>query len=496
MRLRLDGNSLKWTEIKDILSGRAVTLSPVFTSAFYKSHKILKRAIESGEKIYGVNTGFGKLSDISISSEQMTTLQTNLVMSHSTAVGNTLAVPTAKLMLALRINSLLKGYSGVSHELITHMCSMANKNIIPKIPTKGSVGASGDLAPLAHMALSLIGEGTVWHKNRWMRADKALSLNGMKPYSLGPKEGLSLINGMQFTLAWLFEQLAYIEKIADLAEVAAAMTIDALLCSKKPFENVVSESRAHDEISNVCKNMLRNLKNSEINESHTGCSLVQDNYAIRCIPQIHAVVRSVFNRALDICLKEANATTDNPLITNAGRIISAGNFHGQPLAQCADEMRIALSTLSNIIERRIDLLLNPPVSDLPPFLSPKPGLQSGLMTVQILAASLAAENRVLSSPASNQSIPTTGGKEDIVSMAPISVSLLAQQIENIWLLIASELICACEGLERRRPLKSSRICEKMYTEIRKRVKKLTDDRPLSSDIQLLALTLKTDSIDL
>ncbi|MBI4244102.1 MAG: histidine ammonia-lyase [Planctomycetes bacterium] len=491
----LHGNSLNWQDIKTILFSDEVTITPKFSKRFDKSYNDLQRHIKQNKTIYGVNTGFGRLSDVRIEPDKILSLQINLLRSHATSVGKLLPKKASRLMLVLRINSLLNGFSAVSRDLIDALCYIINKGITPVIPIKGSVGASGDLSPLAHMALVVIGEGKVEFKGKFCETSELFKNFAIEQYQLKPKEGVALINGMQFTLAYLFDNLLQLEKILTLSELTASMTVDALKCSRKPFHDVVVKSRPTEGAQTVCRNILEYLEGSQILKSHETeqCPKVQDQYSIRCIPQIHGVVRDVFNDCLRTCLSEANSTTDNPLISEAGEIISAGNFHGQLIAQRADSMRIAVSTLTNIIERRIDSLVNPTMNDLPPFLSNHPGLHNGMMTVQILAASLAAANRVLSSPASNQTIPTTGGKEDIVSMAPASVEMLAHMIENCWYALSCELICACEALEYRRPLKSSPVCENLHKFVRKNVGRLKADRSLSTEIEALTRQIKSYS---
>ncbi|MCA8914829.1 MAG: histidine ammonia-lyase [Planctomycetes bacterium] len=483
--LILDGKSLTLTQVDRFLHGgySCVEVSAGARSAVRKARKFVEKLLKEHRPVYGVNTGFGKLANMRIPDADLGQLQTNLIRSHSCGVGEPLPVETVRLAMVLRINSIVQGNSGVREEVVDALVAMLNSEVVPFVPSKGSVGASGDLAPLAHIALALLGEGKVWVKGKLVGAPAALKNAKLKPIELQAKEGLALINGTQIIQAIGLRTICGMRRWIKLCDAAAAVSLEALRGSDSPFDPRVAAIRPHPGHGLVSRNMLKMLKGSQIRESHReGDERVQDAYSLRCVPQVHGAARDGFDFVQTIFERELNAVTDNPLLfPDDGDVISAGNFHGQPLSQALDFLAILMSELGAISERRTEQMVNPDLSNLPPFLVEGSGLNSGLMIAQVVAAALASENKVFSHPASVDSIPTSANKEDHVSMG-VTAALKAITIyENLQHLLSIELLAGRLALDYHKPLKGGKLVEDVVNALRKRVKPLKQDRVLHED---------------
>jgi histidine ammonia-lyase len=465
------------------------------------SRKLIEEIIAKGQTVYGVNTGFGKLADVRISNENLAQLQTNLVRSHAGGVGQPLSEAEVRAMLLLRANVLAKGFSGTRAEVIDLLVAMLNAGVHPVIPEKGSVGASGDLAPLAHLALVVIGEGEAFYEGQRMAGGEALRRAGLKPVQLAAKEGLALLNGTQAMVAVGGLAVARAQRLARLADVAGAMSLDALMGTPVAFDARIHDVRPHAGQITAAAHLRELLQGSAIRESHREhCARVQDAYCLRCMPQVHGAVRGALAHVAGVLETESGSATDNPLIfpdaENGGEVISGGNFHGAPLSYALDYAAIAVTDLAGITERRIDRLLNPDINEgLPAFLSPDPGLSSGFMMAQIVAAALINECQVLAHPSSTGSIPTDGGKEDHVSMGMTGALKLRQIVENVERIVGIELMCAAQAIEFRRPLQSSEPLESVLAAVRAVVPRLEQDRVLSGDMEALALAVRSGKLD-
>jgi histidine ammonia-lyase len=492
------GDLLKINDAAAILSGAvtALTAPPAVCKRVEQSRRCLEDLMATGATIYGVNTGFGKLASQRIEPDALLALQENLLRSHAVGMGDFLSIGISRLALALRIASLCTGYSGVTLELIQHLIEMFNRGIAPAIPEQGSVGASGDLAPLAHMALVLIGEGQAFivdHKAPASRA-KARPLNGnvalrqagLNPYQLQAKEGLSLINGTQISTAILADALVRSQNLIKIADIAGAMTVEATRSSLKPFDPRIQAVRPHPGQSDTAQNLRSLLAKSEVMPSHAHCAKVQDAYSMRCMPQVHGICRDAVKYISDIVEREMNSATDNPLVfSDTHEVISGGNFHAQPIALASDHLAAAIADLSSISERRVENLVNPDLSGLPGFLTPHPGLNSGMMLVQVLAAALVSENKALSFPASVDSIPTSANREDHVSMSTAAARKSRAIVANATRVLACELLCAAQGLEFLLPLRPGQGALAAYEHLRKHVRPLNRDRILHRDLETI-----------
>lgn len=450
-----------------------------------KSQQNVKEIVASDRTVYGINTGFGPLCDVKISEEETAQLQYNLIISHAVGVGKPITKELSKVMIIAKIHALSKGFSGVSLEVIERLILMLEKDIIPVVPEQGSVGASGDLAPLAHLVLPLLGLGKVWKNNEVVETAKILEEHGIKPLQLGPKEGLGLINGTQFILAHSILGLHKFEYILDLADLTAAMSLEAYRGSASPFKKELHDIRPFAGSKKVAARMVKFLKNSENLASHEYCDRVQDPYSIRCVPQVHGASRNAFEHLKNLAETELNSVTDNPIILSAEESISGGNFHGQLLALPLDYCTLAAAELGNISDRRSYLLLEGKYG-LPRLLTESSGLNSGFMIPQYTSAALVTENKTLCFPASADSIPTSLGQEDHVSMGSISGRKFNQVLGNLENILAVELMFGAQGLEFRRPAKCSKYIENAYNLIRTKVAKLEEDRLIGEDI--LAIT--------
>ncbi|MFN7181941.1 MAG: histidine ammonia-lyase [Planctomycetota bacterium] len=480
-KLLLTGRSLNFSNIRKIIDDIEkieIILDEGQISEVEKSNKFLNEEIEKKKVIYGVNTGVGLLSNTLISADEQCELQKNIVMSHCTSPAPYLPFNESKLVLLLVINSLLKGYSGVSKELVFYLTELFNKNLIPPIPELGSAGASGDLAPLASIGLAIIGEGEIYENKE--KIVKVKELKNFRPYTLKIKEGLSLVNGLHQSLA-IFIQLF------DSAKYSAALSLEGLRGSYQPFDNIVAFTRPNIGIYSIIDFYQKILKDSEINESHKFCGKVQDPYSFRCIPQVFGAIQQGIFYIEDIINDELLSCTDNPIVDYKNKkIIFGGNFHGQNLSFAGDFLALLISTLTNMSERRIEKLLDDTYTRLTPFLTRKQGLQSGLMIVQVVATELCIRNKTLATPVSVNTIPTSLGKEDFVSFSNLSVARIKEMLKNLSQALAIEAICATEALEFLKPLKPASALQSIYKWIRGLVAPLSDDRPLRNEILQLS----------
>ena len=511
--LELTGDGLRLDDAERILRGQVerLSLSVAARKRVERSRRCLESLMSTDARIYGVNTGFGKLSNQQSEPDEVLALQENLLRSHAVGMGPLLSIGESRLALTLRIQALAKGYSGVTVELLDTLIEMYNRGVVPAIPEQGSVGASGDLAPLAHLALAVMGEGhafvtkpaadrnPVSARNRVsgkpFSGRAALQRVHLKPHRPQAKEGLSLINGTQVSTALLAEALVRARHLAKIADIAGAMTVEATKSSLRPFDARVQEIRPHPGQIASAANLRKLLKNSEIMISHADCDKVQDAYSLRCMPQVHGTVRDAIAHVTQVVECEMNAVTDNPLVfVETGEIISGGNFHGQPIALAADLLAAAVTDLGSICERRVENLVNPDLSGLPGFLTPHPGLNSGMMLVQVLAAALVSENKTLSFPASVDSIPTSANREDHVPMSTAAARKCQTVVANTARVLACELLCAAQGLEFLRPLRPGSGAETAYRHIREHVRPLGRDRTLHRDLEAVERLIRSGSL--
>ena len=502
MSIVLSGNKLTFSQLYAVaLNHETVSLSPDAIARMKASRAVVDQLVASGKTAYGINTGFGKLASVRISSEQVRQLQVNLVRSHSCGVGEPLSEAETRAMMLLRANALAKGLSGIRPSVVETLISMLNAGVHPVIPSQGSVGASGDLAPLAHLAHVVIGEGEALHKRERLPGAEALQRAGITPVELEAKEGLSLLNGTQGMLALLSLALRDADILADTADVAASLSLDALRGSPGAFDARIMHAREYPGAGTTARNLAHLNEGSQIRESHRAAEKdprVQDAYSLRCTPQVHGAVRDSLAQAREMALVELNSATDNPLVFvkegGTGDIISGGNFHGQPLAMAADQVAVALATLGGISERRVEQMTNPLTSLLPAFLTPDPGLNSGFMIAQVTAAALTSENRALATPHSVDSISTSGNQEDYVSMGMSGARRLERMLHNLRHILAIELLCACQGIDLLAPLQTGTLAKKAYDAVRALSPKVTADRPLAADISAVHDLIATGAI--
>lgn len=440
--------------------------------------------VAKGDPAYGINTGFGKLAKVHIPDGQLAQLQTNLVRSHAVGVGEILDEPTTRLVSLLKIASLAQGFSGIQRATLEKAISIHNAGILPCIPSQGSVGASGDLAPLAHYTLALMGEGECTFQGRRMAASDALAVAGIEPLALHAKEGLAFLNGTQVSTAIALRGFFQVELVFGAAIVAGALSVDAAKGSDTPFDPRIHQVRGHQEQSEVAQHYRELLARSEIRASHLDHDdRVQDPYSLRCQPQVMGAVLQQVRFQASVLLAEANGVTDNPLVfPESGEVLSGGNFHAEPVALAADSLAIACAEIGALSERRIALLIDSTLSGLPPFLTPEPGLNSGFMIAHVTAAALASENKTLAHPASVDSLPTSANQEDHVSMATFASRKLVQVAANVRHIIAIELLAAAQGIDFHRPLKSSDPLERLHRLIRQQVPHFDEDRYFAPDI--------------
>lgn len=464
-------------------------------SPLRRSRTIVETAAAGPDPIYGVNTGFGALASTRIPPVQLRQLQTNLLLSHAVGVGDPIPREITRTMLALKVVSLAQGYSGISEQAFDGLLTLLEKDLIPVVPEKGSVGASGDLAPLAHLVLPLIGRGEIWDEQgrESIPAEQALATHGVQPIVLQPKDGLALINGTQFMAAYAAEVLHRSRSLLSLADIIAAMSLEALQGSATPFDARIHAIRPHPGQSTVASNIRNLLVHSEILESHRMCGKVQDPYSLRCVPQVHGASRDAIAHAAEVVEREINSVTDNPLIFPDGGILSGGNFHGQPLALAIDYAKIALAELASISERRTYLLLEGH-DGLPKLLMKESGVNSGFMIPQYTAAALVSENKTLCHPASVDSIPTSLGQEDHVSMGSIGALHLLRVLRNVEQVLAIELFTAAQALDFRAPLRPGRGVEIAHQLIRDRIQHASEDRLFRDDIEKAVAVIRNGEI--
>lgn len=497
------GRPLSLLNVEQVARGFAkVAIAPEAVPMIERSRAPVDRICASGdeaEAVYGINTGFGALSETRISGGDLRELQRNLVRSHSTGIGRNLDVDVVRAMMLLRVQVLALGHSGVRLALVERLCELLNHRVHPRIPSQGSVGASGDLAPLAHLALVLIGEGEVIDdEGRVAPAGAALARAALKPLELEAKEGLSLINGTQFMTA--IGALAQLdaERLCTTADVAGAISLEAQMGTSVPFDPRLHQLRPHPGQEVTAGNLRKLLADSDIAKSHEDCGKVQDAYSLRCMPQVHGASRDALVWARGVLEREVNSVTDNPSVFVDGdktEVLSGGNFHGQPIAFALDLAAMAVAELANISERRVEQLVNPALSSgLTPFLAAGSGLHSGFMIAQVAAASLVAENKVLCHPASVDSIPSSAGREDHVSMGSISAKKLAEVVTNVRRGLAIELMVACAGVDQRAPRAPSHGVAAARREVRSKVPPMTGDRVLYPDIAAIEELLLSGSL--
>ena len=480
----ISNSSLSWTDLSCLLESSAhFRMSRDRRSAIQNSYKILKNILINEEQVYGVNTGFGKLSNVSIQPKDLNILQLNLVRSHASGVGKALDFGVVRIIMVLKLITWAKGFSGIRPELSQLLLDMLNKDILPVIPSKGSVGASGDLAPLAHMACAMIGESDVNYKGKIISSKLALRKNSLKPIKLGAKEGLSLINGTQVSTALAIQALYESRNLLSLGDISGAFSIEASLSSVSVFNPKIHRLKKHKGQLESATNVFNLLKSSEIVKSHENCDRIQDPYSIRCLPHVHGSSRELFKNAERIINNEINSVSDNPLIFPNGKVMNSGHFHAEPIAQAIDTLSIAICEIGGISERRIHLLMKGVDDKVPLFGAMDPGLESGFMLAQVTAASLASENKTLAHPASIDSLSTSAGQEDFVSMAPWSARSCLKIIKNVQTIIAIEILVASNINHRFHKKLSSGIGLKPIIALLKREKLLsTNDHILTPDI--------------
>ncbi|HSM34877.1 MAG TPA: histidine ammonia-lyase [Longimicrobiales bacterium] len=496
--LSLSGRNLTLEDVESVARGERhdIELAPSARESVQASRAVVDRVLSEGRTVYGVNTGFGALSDIVIPADDLADLQANLLRSHAAGVGEPLSAEATRAILLLRANTLAAGASGVRPAVIEGLLDLLAHDILPRIPRFGSVGASGDLAPLAHVALALLGEGDVRAGDGWEPAAEALRRAGLRTLAPAAKEGLALINGTQVHTAIGVLALLAAERAVDACDVTGALSLDALRGTPDAFDPAIQEARPHPGQALSAARLRGLLEGSEIRESHrSGDPRVQDAYSLRCMPQVHGASRQLLGYVREVLSVEINSVTDNPLVfARDGRVLSGGNFHGQIVAQALDLIAIACADLGAIAERRIARLVDPSMSGLPAFLTPAPGVRSGLMIVQIGAAALVAEMRRLAVPASVDSIPTDNNKEDHVSMG-VGAALKAEQaVALLETVLGMELLAACQALDFLEPLRTGAVAERARSELREVVPRLEDDRVLAPDLDAAAALVREGTL--
>jgi histidine ammonia-lyase len=496
---KLTGTNLTLEDLSSIarapVGAVKLEIDPVALEKMKKSRQVVLDIVKKGKPVYGINTGFGALASKQIAVEDLEQLQYNLIRSHCTGVGRPFSRDVTRAIMLARANCLIQGFSGVTPETIALLLDFINHGLHPVIPEKGSVGASGDLAPLSHIALALIGEGEVEFEGAIVPSAAAIARIGKTPAKLGPKDGLALINGTSVMLALGALALVEAKKIAKLADVIACLTLDAVRGTAAAFDERISRLKPQPGQVDVSKNLLRLIAGSEIVVSHKDDGKVQDPYSLRCIPQVHGACRQTLRHTEEVLAIELNSVTDNPLVfADTGDVVSGGNFHGEALALTMDYLAMGLSEICNIAERRVEKMMNPHFSDLPAFLTKNSGLNSGLMIAHVTMAALASENKYLCHPASVDSIPTSTDKEDHVSMGVTAGRKLHEVVGNVQHGLAIELLCNTQGIEFLRPLRSSAALEKVVTLVRKHVAPIGEDRIFHKDIEALTKLIQSDDL--
>ena len=499
-RVIVDGENLSLDQIEAVARGNArVELSPRARERVSAARRIVEARLDDGEAHYGINTGFGNLAEVRIPRGDLERLQRNLILSHAAGVGAPLSLAEARALVLLRANVLAKGHSGIRQETLDLVLALLDRDCIPVVPERGSVGASGDLAPLAHLALLVIGEGEGWVGGHRLPGREALAKVGLRPVVLQAKEGLALVNGTQAMVAVGALAQVRADRLAELADLAGAMTLEGLLGSHRPFLAEIQQVRGQPGQIAAAAHLRQLLADSPLNASHQGpdCHKVQDPYSLRCMPQVHGAARDGLAFSHGILAREANAATDNPLVfAEAGEIVSGGNFHGQPVALALDVLAIAASHLATISERRVEQLVNPMLSGLPPFLARNPGLDSGYMIAQVTSAALVSENKILAHPASVDSIPSSAGREDHVSMGMTAALKARSVVENVRTCLAIELLVAAQALDLRQPIRPAARVAEAHRRIRDAVPHLDEDRQLNRDIEAVCRLVDDGVLDL
>ncbi len=484
MKFSLMPGQLTFEDIAKIFHQEtSLELHPSCHEKIYAAEETVARVVTDNKTVYGINTGFGSLAHTRINSHDLEILQRSIVLSHAAGTGDLLSDETVKLILLLKINSLARGYSGIRLKVIDALIQLFNHKIYPCIPSQGSVGASGDLAPLAHLSIALLGVGNVRHQGKIISAEEGLAKANLKPFDLAPKEGLALLNGTQASTALALQGLLAAEKVFHAALICGALSVDAALGSVTPFDERIQAIRGHQHQIYVASVLRKLLEKSEIVQSHLDCNKVQDPYSLRCQPQVMGACLSQIEYAKKTLLIEANAVSDNPLVfAETNEILSGGNFHAEPVAMAADTLAISIAEIGALSERRLALLTDSHFSGLPAFLVNNAGINSGFMIAQVTAAALASENKSLAHPASIDSLPTSANQEDHVSMATFAARRLLPMTENTAGIVAIELLAACQGIDFRRPLKTSVSLEKVFALIREKVSFYDKDRYFAPDI--------------
>ena len=490
------GNPLKFPTLRELARGGVeLSLSPEAGKAIDCGAAAVAAIVARGVPAYGINTGFGRLAQTHIAREQLELLQSNLVLSHAVGVGEPLPAPVVRLMLALKIQALSRGYSGVRRELVDALLRLYNADVLPRVPSKGSVGASGDLAPLAHMSAVLLGVGEVECQGRVLSADEGLKRAGLTRLKLAAKEGLALLNGTQTSTALALWNLFAIDNLYDTAIVAGALSVDAAEGSASPFDPRIHELRGHPGQIAAARAYRELLEGSPINSSHRDCGKVQDPYSLRCQPQVMGACADQIEAARAVLVREANGVSDNPLVfADTGDVLSGGNFHAEPVAFAADNLALAVAEIGALSERRIALLIDATLSGLPPFLVKDGGVNSGFMIAHVTAAALASENKLLAHPASVDSLPTSANQEDHVSMATFAARKLGDLAANTATILAIELLAAAQGVDLRAPHLTSVKLQRVMQEIRARVKHYDIDHYLAPDIAAMTDAVKSGVI--
>lgn len=497
---RLGDDPLSLEAIAQIArDGRRVEIGATALAAMKRSRAVVDRVVAGGDSapaVYGVNTGFGALAEVRISADQVVRLQQNLVRSHSSGVGAPLPRDAVRGMMLLRAAVLATGRSGARPVCCERLCELLNAGVHPEIPARGSVGASGDLAPLAHLALGMMGEGRAEYRGEWLPAAEALRRAEVAPLVLEAKEGLTLLNGTQHMTSVGGLAIVDAEETCRIADIAGALSLEALKGTVRAFDERVVAARPHPGQIEVARFLRALLVGSQIADSHKDCGKVQDPYSLRCMPQVHGASRDVIAFARTVLEREASSSTDNPLVfADTDEMISGGNFHGQPVALALDAAAMAVAELANISERRVEQLVNPHLSSgLPPFLAPDSGLNSGFMIAQVAAAALVSENKVLAHPASVDSIPSSAGREDHVSMGATAALKLATIHDHVRTVLAIELLCAAQGIDLRRPLTTTKPLEAVHAVIRTKVPAMMEDRPIAPDIAAVRALIDDGSL--
>ncbi|MEH6650920.1 MAG: histidine ammonia-lyase [Motiliproteus sp.] len=483
----------------DLPTLRKINNHPVRLTLSSEAHQDINAAVETvnavineGRTVYGINTGFGLLANTRIENNELELLQRSIVLSHAAGIGKLMDEPTVRLLMVLKINGLARGFSGIRLSVIEALIQLVNTEVYPAIPQKGSVGASGDLAPLAHMSTVLLGEGEATYQGERISGAKALEIAGLKPVTLGPKEGLALLNGTQASTAFALQGLFAAEDMFATGIVCGGLSVEAALGSRSPFDDRIHQARGHQCQIDVAAAYRTLLDHSEIEDSHRNCESVQDPYSLRCQPQVMGACLDQIRNAARTLLTESNAVSDNPLVfTDIGDILSGGNFHAEPVAMAADNLALALAEIGSISERRMALLIDSNLSQLPPFLVDNGGLNSGFMIAQVTAAALASENKSLAHPASVDSLPTSANQEDHVSMATFAARRLGDMAENVAGILAVELLAACQGVDFRAPLKSSNALEQAKVRLRQEVTFYDKDRYFAPDIEAAKVLIES-----